>query len=82
MSQVLINQYLAELSRLRQVSGSTRETVLREAFKDLLKGWGRQHDLTFVPEYPIETATRDKPAVDGARLLGGQRRERRPRHRD
>jgi predicted helicase len=68
MSQVLINQYLAELSRLRQVSGSTRETVLREAFKDLLKGWGRQHDLTFVPEYPIETATRDKRAVDGALL--------------
>lgn len=68
MSQVLINQYLSELSRLRQVSGSTRETVLREAFKDLLKGWGRQHDLTFVPEYPIETATREQRAVDGALL--------------
>ncbi|MBQ0959985.1 N-6 DNA methylase [Ideonella sp. 4Y11] len=68
MSQVLINQYLGELSRLRQVSGSSRESVLREAFKDLLKGWGRQHDLIFVPEYEIQTATKDRRYVDGALL--------------
>ena len=29
--------------------------MLREAFKDLLKGWGRALDLTFVPEYEIES---------------------------
>lgn len=34
MSQVLIQQYLAELSKLRMVSGSSRESVVREAFKD------------------------------------------------
>ncbi|MCC6197340.1 MAG: hypothetical protein IT518_23035 [Burkholderiales bacterium] len=33
MSQVLIQQYLA---KLRMVSGSTRESVVREVFKDLL----------------------------------------------
>jgi predicted helicase len=68
MSQVLINQYLAELDRLRKVSGSRRESVVREAFKDLLKGWGRQHDLTFVPEYELDTKTRDRRYVDGALL--------------
>lgn len=37
MNQLLIHHYLTELSRLKQASGSTRETILREAFKDLLK---------------------------------------------
>ncbi len=32
MSQVLINEYLAELDRLKKASGSTRETIVREAF--------------------------------------------------
>ena len=53
MSQVFITQYLAELDRLRKVSGSGRETIVREAFKDLLKAWGRTQDLTFVAEYPL-----------------------------
>lgn len=30
MSQVFITQYLAELDRLRKVSGSGRETIVRE----------------------------------------------------
>ncbi len=68
MSQVLIHQYLAELDRLKRVTGSTRETVVREAFKDLLKGWGRQHDLTFIPEYKLDSATKDTRFVDGALL--------------
>lgn len=68
MSQTLIGQYLTELQRLRQVSGSRRESVLREAFKGLLKAWGRQHDLVFVPEYELDTATRDRRYVDGALL--------------
>ena len=45
MSKVLIGQYLNELSRLRQASGTRRESVVREAFKDLLKGHARSHDL-------------------------------------
>jgi len=39
MSQVLIQQYLNQLQDLRKVSGTHREMVVREAFKDLLKGW-------------------------------------------
>lgn len=68
MSQVLINQYLAELSRLRKVSGEAREGIVSEAFKDLLKGWGRQHDLVFIPQYRLDSLTRDKRYVYGALL--------------
>jgi predicted helicase len=68
MSQVLIQQYLNQLQDLRKVSGSSRESVVREAFKDLLKGWARSHDLVFVPEYEIETKTKDRRYVDGALL--------------
>lgn len=68
MSQILIQQYLNDLSDLRKFSGSTRESVVREAFKDLLKGWGRSRDLVFVPEYEIETPTKQRRYVDGALL--------------
>ncbi|MGB8377634.1 MAG: hypothetical protein WCE70_04080, partial [Rhodanobacteraceae bacterium] len=70
MSRVLIQNYLAELSRLRQVGGTHRESVVREAFKDLLKGWARSHDLTFVPEYEIESPAKERRYVDGALLYG------------
>ena len=59
MSQVLIQQYLNQLQDLRKVSGTHRELVVREAFKDLLKGWARSHDLIFVPEYEIATPAKD-----------------------
>ncbi len=68
MSQLLIQQYLNQLATLKKVSGSTRESVVREAFKDLLKGWARSHDLVFVPEYEIETKTKERRYVDGALL--------------
>jgi len=67
---LLIQQYLAELSKLRQVSGTHRESVVREAFKDLLKGSARSHELTFVPEYEIETPAKERRYVDGALLYG------------
>lgn len=66
MSQVLIQQYLNQLRDLRKVSGTHREMVVREAFKDLLKGWARSHDLIFVPEYEIATPAKDRRYVDGA----------------
>jgi predicted helicase len=66
MSQVLITQYLAQLDRLRKIGGTTRETVVREAFKDLFKAWGKQHDLTFIPEYEFTTPAKDLRFVDGA----------------
>ena len=68
MSQLLINQYLNELSDLRRVSGTARESVVREAFKTLLKGWGRQHDLIFVPEYEYITPAKDRRLIDGVLL--------------
>jgi predicted helicase len=68
VSQVLIQQYLNNLQDLRKVSGTHRESVVREAFKDLLKGWARQHDLVFVPEYEIATPAKDRRYVDGALL--------------
>jgi hypothetical protein len=39
MSQLLIHQFLADLHKLEAFSGTKRETVVREAFKDLLKAW-------------------------------------------
>jgi hypothetical protein len=66
MSQVLITHYLAELDRLKKVGGTHRESVVREAFKDLLKGWGRQHELVFIPEYKLDSATKDTRHIDGA----------------
>jgi predicted helicase len=68
MSHLLIQRYLNELRDLRKLSGTTRESVVREAFKDLLKGWGRAHDLVFVPEYEILTPAKERRYVDGALL--------------
>jgi predicted helicase len=68
MSQILINDYLKQLDVIKRASGSQRETIVREAFKDLLKAWGRQHELIFLAEYPLKTATKTNIAVDGALL--------------
>lgn len=68
MSQLLINKYLTELANLRKVGGTHRESVVSEAFKDLLKGWGRTFDLTFIPQYLFETKAGDRRIVDGALL--------------
>jgi hypothetical protein len=70
MSRQLINAYRADLDRLRQVSGSRRESVLREAFKDLLKIWGKSQDLQFIPEHDIVTPKGNRIYVDGALLHG------------
>ncbi|WP_292619348.1 type ISP restriction/modification enzyme [Mesorhizobium sp.] len=64
----MINEYRAELDRLRTISGSRRESILREAFKDLLKRWGRSHDLQFIPEHDIVTAQKNRIYLDGALL--------------
>ena len=41
---------------------------MREAFKDLLKAWGKQHGLVFLAEYLLKTATKTNISVDGALL--------------
>jgi predicted helicase len=68
MSQLLINDYLKQLDLIKKVSGSNRETIVREAFKDLLKAWGKQQKLTFIAEYGMKTATKSNILLDGALL--------------
>jgi predicted helicase len=68
MSQHLIQQYRAHYDVLKKVSGTERESVVREAFKDLLKNWAKGHDLVFVPEYEYITPAKDRRYVDGALL--------------
>jgi hypothetical protein len=68
MSQLLIQHYLNELSDLRRISGSARESVVREAFKTLLKEWGRSRDLIFIPEYEYPTLQKTRVYPDGALL--------------
>jgi hypothetical protein len=68
LSQLLIQSYLNQLADLRKVSGTQRQSVVREAFKDLLKGRARSHDLVFVPKYEISAPTKERRYVDGALL--------------
>jgi len=68
LGKLLIHQYLNDLSRLKSASGSVREGVVSEAFKDLLKAGARQHDLIFVAQHKLETTTKERRYVDGALL--------------
>jgi len=68
VSQLFIQQYLNELQTLRRVSGTSRESVVREAFKTLLKNWGKSRDLIFIPEYEYITLSNDRRLIDGALL--------------
>lgn len=63
-----INHYLSELDRLKRVGGTHRESVVREAFKDLLKRLGKERDLVFIAEYELDTPTKERRYVDGALL--------------
>ena len=68
LSQFLIQKYLSDLDRIRSVSGANRESVVREAFKDMLKQWGRQRDLVFIAEHEHIAPTKNRCYVDGALL--------------
>ena len=68
MSQLLIQHYLNELQTLKSVSGTSRESVVSEAFKTLLKEWGKSRDLIFVPQYEYETLQKKTVYPDGALL--------------
>ena len=65
MSRLLITEYLAEIDRLRAVSGSSTEGIVSEAFKDLLKRWARGQGLTFVAQAPYETGMKRTVRPDG-----------------
>jgi len=68
MSQRLINSYLADLDRIRKVSGSLTEGVISEAFKDLLKSWAKSDNLIFINQYPMQSSLRKPIRPDGAIL--------------
>jgi hypothetical protein len=68
VGQLLIQHYLNELHTLRRVSGTTRESVVREAFKTLLKDWGKACHLIFIPEYEYQTLQKTRVYPDGALL--------------
>jgi predicted helicase len=68
LSQLLIQHYLNELQTLRRVSGTSRESVVSEAFKTLLKDWGRSRDLIFIPQYEYQTLQKTRVVPDGALL--------------
>jgi predicted helicase len=66
VSRQLITEYRSELDRIHSASGSKRESVVREAFKDLLKRWGKSRDLIFLAEHEYLTPTGDRRYIDGA----------------
>lgn len=68
MSQHLIHDYLRQLDLIKKISGSQRETIVREAFKDLLKAWGRQQGFGIFGRIPTKTAHKTNINVDGALL--------------
>lgn len=68
MSQILINAYLSELDRIKRVSGSLSEQVIREAFKDLLKAWSRQQGLVFLAEQGLTSNQKTAIRPDGTIL--------------
>ncbi len=68
MSQRLINSYLADIDRIRVVSGSVTEGVISEAFKDLLKTWAKADGLTFINQYPMQSSLKKPIRPDGAIL--------------
>lgn len=68
MSQILINAYLSELDRIKRISGSLSEQVIREAFKDLLKAWSRQQSLVFLAEHGLTSNQKTAIRPDGTIL--------------
>src|SRR5262245_51364205 len=54
--------------RCSGVSGTAREGVVSEAFKTLLKDWGKSRDLIFVPQYEYQTLRKMRVYPDGAVL--------------
>jgi predicted helicase len=68
MSQLLINDYLKQLDVIKRVSGSQRETIVREAFKDLPKSDPAAGSITL----DSETTLRGVPPEAWAYKLGNR----------
>jgi hypothetical protein len=68
MSQLLIQTYLSDLSRLKMTSGVDTEQVIRPAFRRLLDHWSRADGLVFVEELEYLTTLKTKVYPDGTIL--------------
>jgi len=68
MSQLLVQNYLNEIDRLRKFSGVTNEQVIRPAFRRLLDSWASAQKLVFLEEYPHQTTQKTTIRPDGTVL--------------
>ncbi len=68
LSRLLVDAYYNDLARLKQATGSVTEAVVSDAFKDLLKGWSRQKNLVFAPEYELISPQKTRIRPDGTIL--------------
>ena len=66
MSRTLINNYLKDLDIIKTASGTVREGVVSEAFKDLLKAYARAQNLIFLNQYELPRQDGARRIVDGA----------------
>lgn len=68
MSKQLVQDYFNEIDRLRKFSGTSTESVISEAFKDLLKAWSRQKNLVFIAQYEFASPQKNRIRPDGTIL--------------
>jgi hypothetical protein len=65
LSQLLFQQYLNEIDRLRKFTGSLTEGIISGAFKDLLKAWSRQLNWQFSAQYEFASTQKNRIRPDG-----------------
>ncbi len=65
MSELLINQYHAEIAKYIQYGGDKKETSIRRAFANLLSTYCKPHDLTLVDELEYTTKLNTRVVPDG-----------------
>ena len=65
MSELLINQYQAEIAKYIQYGGDKKETSIRRAFANLLTSYCKPHDLLLVDELEYTTKLNTRVVPDG-----------------
>lgn len=65
MSAWLVQQFLAELDRLKKYSGSLNEQTIRPAFRDMLRRWANSQELYLLEEQPFDTKLKTRVIPDG-----------------
>lgn len=65
MSELLVNQYQAEIAKYIQYGGDKKETSIRRAFANLLGNYCKPHDLLLVDELEYITKLNTRVVPDG-----------------